>query len=622
LLFIVFYFIGAVNIQLTGAVATREVTICQNSKNALFCGAYEEIQLLTVFWGRNDDDVCDRWKSWKRTCSSTKAFGILYKMCNGQKNCAITADTATLKNPCKWNHKFLKVTYICRKTGGGPSPTPTSGAVARVKSVCDDGTSFMSCPNQGDVMKILRATYENNDFNNVCTNHGNSWGSCMKDVKKLIQSSCEDSTVCVVKVMKSKYKQYCQQPSYVAIVYACVKAGPTPTPVITARPTMKSGIIKKEVCEGKSTVVTCFGGVVNILKASYGRHDSNACTSGTSIYNTTCKTDIIDVVKFNCENKAMCVVTSDAGIYGDPCHGTSKYVEFEYKCSQKGSGFIPTAPFIPPVPKITGQPTVNPRNAKCGRPLYLQSKVIGGKNAQQGSWPWQVAIYRSNGNMICGGSLINIFWVITAAHCFQDKNPDGYYVVLGEHDRTTIDGHENRHDLQRIIVHYSYGAPVQHDNDIALLKLKRPARMSKFISPVCLPSHNDDVAVDEECYISGWGKLNFPGHMYTKLQQASLRVVDQTSCRNKLYNAPGNPGQDITSHMICAGSKDGKSGCHGDSGGPFVCKKKTSNGTYWILKGLISWGSPRCDIGDMYTVLTNVKTYVGWNGWINYNLNN
>ena len=46
--------------------------------------------------------------------------------------------------------------------------------------------------------------------------------------------------------------------------------------------------------------------------------------------------------------------------------------------------------------------------------------IVGGRYSQSYSWPFIVAIYL-NGNFICGGSIINELWILSAAHCFYKE---------------------------------------------------------------------------------------------------------------------------------------------------------------------------------------------------------
>ena len=66
----------------------------------------------------------------------------------------------------------------------------------------------------------------------------------------------------------------------------------------------------------------------------------------------------------------------------------------------------------------------------------------------------------------------------------------------------------------------------------------------------------------------------------------------------------------ITDVMLCAGVKDTiLSGCHGDSGGPYVCGDSTNR---FVLHGAVSWGSPRCAASERYTVFARVAKFRQW----------
>ena len=63
--------------------------------------------------------------------------------------------------------------------------------------------------------------------------------------------------------------------------------------------------------------------------------------------------------------------------------------------------------------------------------------------------------------------------------------------------------------------------------------------------------------------------------------------------------------------MLCAGVENTiLSGCHGDSGGPYVClnsDKKT-----YTLHGAVSWGSGTCNAGQIFTVFARLTQFRSW----------
>ena len=63
--------------------------------------------------------------------------------------------------------------------------------------------------------------------------------------------------------------------------------------------------------------------------------------------------------------------------------------------------------------------------------------------------------------------------------------------------------------------------------------------------------------------------------------------------------------------MVCAKNPAParQSGCHGDSGGPFVCQQNDGS---WKLHGAVSWGSPRCNVSDAISVFARISALRNW----------
>jgi len=68
--------------------------------------------------------------------------------------------------------------------------------------------------------------------------------------------------------------------------------------------------------------------------------------------------------------------------------------------------------------------------AGCGieGPLAQEDRIVGGVEAVEHTWPWQVALFIDDA-WFCGGSIISENYVLTAAHCADGA---GYFDVMAE----------------------------------------------------------------------------------------------------------------------------------------------------------------------------------------------
>ena len=95
--------------------------------------------------------------------------------------------------------------------------------------------------------------------------------------------------------------------------------------------------------------------------------------------------------------------------------------------------------------------------AACGGRTSGQ-RVVGGSNANPFEFPWIVALVSTGTRKaICGGTLINSLYVVTAAHCFHETDRV-YDVVVHAHDLQKSDENEKseRRSIVKIMCHRRY----------------------------------------------------------------------------------------------------------------------------------------------------------------------
>jgi len=67
---------------------------------------------------------------------------------------------------------------------------------------------------------------------------------------------------------------------------------------------------------------------------------------------------------------------------------------------------------------------------ECGTKPYKSSRIVGGKDSNEGEWPWQVSLHMKRQGHVCGASVISNRWLVTAAHCVQDNEKFMWVLIL------------------------------------------------------------------------------------------------------------------------------------------------------------------------------------------------
>ncbi|KAL2087427.1 hypothetical protein ACEWY4_016255 [Coilia grayii] len=229
------------------------------------------------------------------------------------------------------------------------------------------------------------------------------------------------------------------------------------------------------------------------------------------------------------------------------------------------------------------------------------TRVVGGKNCAAGDCPWQALLVNEEGMGFCGGTILNEYFILSAAHCMNTSKQ--ITVVLGEIDMRKDEGREAKHEVELYITHRHY-IPETYHNDIALIKLKTPIQFNRFILPACLPESDfaEQVLMRQaEGMISGFGRVREAGPQSYTLQKLTVPYVDRAKCIE-------SSSFKISKHMFCAGyDKENMDACQGDSGGPHVTSYKDT----WFVTGVVSWGEG-CARSGKYGVYTQVSKFIHW----------
>lgn len=272
--------------------------------------------------------------------------------------------------------------------------------------------------------------------------------------------------------------------------------------------------------------------------------------------------------------------------------GDSNVVNFDPNTEAPVKEGPTDAPTPAPTTAVTTPTYDAASDNRCGITNASHTRVVGGRDAAPGAYPWIAALmYQVQGaaslRQLCGGSLITKRHVLTAAHCIK---PTLKAVALGIHDInklaegsviavSTMKRHEE-YDAKRIL------------NDIAMLKLAKEATINDFIRPVCLPLQEPQKSMDLTGYqpfVAGWGTTDANGPSANILQEVQVPVVNTQSCGNayKTYF----PNQVFDNRILCAGAT-GKDSCQGDSGGPLVFPVVSSYKSRYFLKSLLIHKNP------------------------------
>lgn len=286
-------------------------------------------------------------------------------------------------------------------------------------------------------------------------------------------------------------------------------------------------------------------------------------------------------------------------------------------------------------------------------------RVIGGKEAVPGSWPWIVG-FTENGQRVCAGSVIHDRWILTAEHCFpghvhkfgadpvitvkDDNSITWTSLFFGDHHKKKKEPSEFVLKAQKFVFlpdrTAKNGLRDTESADIMLIQVESitkkmgtiPNFPTNFIKSACLPSSPIADMAGKRCWIAGWGYTKFGptqwgglqgSKLAPVLQEAGINVFSNEYCRDHSHHILADNKEEAngsnylqTWNEFCAGIPDndgdgqidgGIDACSGDSGGPLICDV---NG-HAVLAGITSRGKG-CAMADNPGIYTPVHPFMDW----------
>jgi len=275
------------------------------------------------------------------------------------------------------------------------------------------------------------------------------------------------------------------------------------------------------------------------------------------------------------------------------------------------------------------------QSVKSKSDLIANRIVGGGRVGRNYGWPFQVSIQAIGSEPvahICGATLIHPMFVLSAAHCFKSAvSRSKYKLIFGSRDlrlsgqQVPTSGVQVRYATS--ISLYPSGefsfildkigfTHIDTANDLALIELNAPVKLTASVWPACLPHLGEPLIAERRCMASGYGQTQGTGNMYAQ-KQVEQRVVHSSDCISLRDDFQVD---DYT--MICVKNQHLNGVCMGDSGGPLFCADDRNNlPTAIDMDSINNEAKPREVIKYLPMGIINdsgPKTYGGTAGSVRY----
>lgn len=251
--------------------------------------------------------------------------------------------------------------------------------------------------------------------------------------------------------------------------------------------------------------------------------------------------------------------------------------------------------------------------------------IINGYDTTIADFPFYARIVLTKDDKrfhICGGSIINNQYILTAAHCVEPQDLQYYKlagyklgVVINNGHYTDFTDSEIK-PVAKATIHENYNSESLY-NDIAILRLENP--ITESVSNINLPTADDLLYYQQLATVTavGMGNTAYLADSATEaeiaaatpsnLLAAELTLLSDNECSALVESLYIN-GSFPEEKAICATPLAGSTVCNGDSGGPLTYKDSDGNNQQI---GIVSYGPSGCGVRAP-SVYTEIYAYKDW----------
>ncbi|XP_037824002.1 mite allergen Der f 3-like [Lucilia sericata] len=240
--------------------------------------------------------------------------------------------------------------------------------------------------------------------------------------------------------------------------------------------------------------------------------------------------------------------------------------------------------------------------------IQFSQTIPDGLLASEDRFGFMVAIY-DHSKYICGGTIVSLYFVVTAAHCFkQGRVTTGIQVIFNTIDLNNIEG-DNVRRVEDIITHPRYSMMTM-DFDIALVKVDDDLLKNEYPHVMKLElAQNYDVYYGNDAIVVGWGQQVEPNDVPpVRLTYKAIKIWQRDECNSRRIWGPeayylNQPL--VSERMLCVDVPNvGPGTCVSDDGSALI-----TNETEFL--GISSWRYD-CQSPGKPSVYTSIPLMKAW----------